>query len=161
MDETPEDEERRLDEAFGKMTTSLAKEKAEFKQAGDEIQTRANAMLDYARKNIRDLEKPITTQEVFLSAQSAHALAQVFKLGERLTTELEFLYATNYWIQKNSIRIEKSLPDRVRMDTEKLIEQYQKSMKSGLMTEEDKAVMKFLWDWFVKHGGSDDTGKSG
>lgn len=149
MDETAEEREQKLDKAYETVKTSLAEEKMEFEKAAEELESRANLMKEEVRKNIRELEKPITPQEMFLASQSAWALGQVFRLGARMTKELEFVYASNYAALKDSIRIEKQLPRRVALNLDEAIARYEKSLQGRLMSDEDRAMLKFFWNYFM------------
>jgi predicted HNH restriction endonuclease len=132
MDGQAEERQKIIDEKFATLKANLAKEKGEFKQHAEELEVRSNAMREVARKNIHELEKPITPQEMALASQSAWALAQTFRLGERLTTELEWLYEAHYQTTKNMIQLQRDLPDLIHIDAEKLIANYEKGLDAHL-----------------------------
>jgi predicted HNH restriction endonuclease len=152
-----------LDEKYQALQVALANEKKELRETAEQLEERSEAMRKSAIQNIRELEKPITPQETVLASQVAWALSQVFRLGERLTTELERLYEIINIQTKSMIALEKQLPDKMHVDTEKLVESYQKGadarMASMVAEATKSAIMDIFKDLPDDKGEKDDTRK--
>ena len=146
MDETPK--EREVDEKFATLMANLAKEKGEFRQSAEELEARANAMKVVAFKRERELETDITPRELILASQSAWAFAQVFRLGERMTTELEWLYQVHYTSLKNMVQLSKELPDRIHADTENLMANYERGLDEHMADMVKSATKHVITELF-------------
>jgi uncharacterized protein YyaL (SSP411 family) len=127
MDATPEEIEQRLDKAYETMKQSLAKEEGGFGEAAKAYEAMYDEILkDFRKTDPQELHRPLTAGEMMLASQAASTMARVYRLGERMTKELEWLYASNYYAFKNTLRIEKGLPDKAQEVAEKIVENYQK-----------------------------------
>lgn len=170
MDKDTEKREQGLDQAYERLKVELMEDKERFSSQADKLETRVNMFREDLQKNATpdELEKSLTATDKFLTLQSTHALAQVFRLAERMITELQHVYAANYSAFKAIGRVERELPDGIRADLEKAIELYQKRLTENTRDMVKDAVSFTISGIFEprdsyeeKRERRNDTGKSG
>jgi hypothetical protein len=89
---------------------------------------------------------------MFQASMSSWALAQTFRLGARMTSELEWLYETINGHTKNLLALQRyatNIPKNLKPDLDKAITDYESHLEGRLMSKEDKAMLKFFWDYFM------------
>lgn len=146
LDRATEERAQRIDEAHANLKADLAKEKQEFKDLAEKLEGMSSSFREESLKDKEGASKPLTASDYMAASMNAWALAQVYRLGERLSTELEFVYESTYQVMKNVIDVRNLLPDEIRADMETTLERYAKRIQGGLMTDQDKIVVKLLYE---------------
>ena len=149
MDKGTEEIEQKLDEAYADLKANLAKEKQEFRKTAAEFEARSEALRKEVLDDPKASETRTTPNDLVALAMNTWAVGQVNRLAARMTDELEHIYATNYACLKGIGRLEKELPAKTKVSLDEAIARYEDRLDGRLMSKEDKAMLKFFYDYFM------------